>query len=167
MAPVNTAVGRLRRDYKGGRNAVYIVDILPAQAVTVLFLHGAGDQNGHILRDQTQILHDPGPVYGGNDAPQLVGSTPAADLGIRFKALVGIEVPVASGADAYGVDMGIKGDDPAALAHIAQHVALTVDDHPVKTHVLHLFGDAADMPLLLAAFAGNADKLPQEPGHGR
>ena len=165
MAAIDAAVGGLGGDHELdaalglGLAEVLVDDVLPAEAVAVLLLDGAGDEDGDVLGQDAQVLHDPGAVDGGDDAALLVGAAPAADVGVVLIALVGVELPVLDVADAHGVD------DPVAGSHPAQDVALAVDLHLIKAQLLHLGGDAADDALLAAALAGDGHKIPQEAGH--
>ena len=74
------------------------------------FLNRTGYQNGVLVGEQTQILHDLSAVNRADDTAALVGHAASADLGVVLVALVGIEVPVVLVADANGVDVGVKTD---------------------------------------------------------
>ena len=167
MAPVDAAVGGLRGDDELRRHVVLIVDVLPAKAVAVLLLDGAGDQDGDVLGDEVQVLHDLGAVDGGHQTALLIGAAPTADLCVGLIAHVGVEAPVVLVADTHGVNMAIVGNDTGAVAHPAQNVALRVDLHLVEAHLFHLGGNAPDDALLAAALAGDGDQVPQKPGHIR
>jgi hypothetical protein len=52
VAAVDAAVGGLGGDDELRRHLVLVMDVLPAQAVAVLLLHGAGDQILYILGDE-------------------------------------------------------------------------------------------------------------------
>ena len=58
LAAVDVAVGRLGHDHELGPHLAFIDDVLPAQAVAVLFLHRAGDQHRVLIGEEAQILHD-------------------------------------------------------------------------------------------------------------
>ena len=174
VAPVDAAVGGLGGHHELDLAAgvllaleVLVDDVLPAHAVTVLFLDGAHHHDLVAGGDQAQILHDLGAVHGGGHAALLIAAAPAVDDGVVLIALVGVGVPVADVADAHGVDVGVEGDDLVAVAHPADDVAQAVDLHLVIAQLLHLRLDAVDDLLLLTALAGVRDHLPQEPGHVR
>ena len=86
VTPVDAAVGGLGGYHELRGEAVFVVDVLPAQAVAILLLDGGRHQHGHVRGDQAQVLHDLGAVYRGDDAAFLVGTAPAADLGFGLKA---------------------------------------------------------------------------------
>ena len=165
VAPVNAAVGGLRGHHELRRDAVLVVDVLPAQAVAVLLLDRGRHQDRVPLGDEAQVLHDLRPVHGGHHAALLVRAAPAVDDVLGLIALVGVLLPVEDVANAHGVDMPVKGDDLVPLAHPAQRVALGIDLRAVKAQPLHLQDRALDDPLLAAALAGNGDQVPQEFAH--
>ena len=45
LSAVDAAVGRFRRDDEVRADLIFVDDVLPAEAVTVLFLDGAGDED--------------------------------------------------------------------------------------------------------------------------
>ncbi|MPN58192.1 hypothetical protein SDC9_205893 [bioreactor metagenome] len=140
---------------------------MPAEPVAVLLLHRAGDQNGVLVGQQAQILHDLGAVNRRDHAAPLVGSAAPADFGFGFIALIGVEGPVGQLAQAHGVDMSVVGDQGFAGAHPAEGVSHGVQLGLVIAQLLHFGQNPAGYALLLAALAGNADEVPQESGHVR
>ena len=46
LAAINAAICRLGGDYELRANLVFVNDVLPAQAITIFFLNGAGNQYG-------------------------------------------------------------------------------------------------------------------------
>ena len=167
MAPVDAPVGGLRGYHKLRRNAVLLVNILPAEPVAVLLLDRSSHENFIPLGDQPQILHDLRPVDSGHHAPLLVRAPPAIDDVLRLIALIGVPLPVGRVAHAYRVNMPVKGDDLLPRAHPAQSVALRVDLRLVKPQLLHLPDGPPDHPLLLTALAGDGDQVPQKSAHVR
>ena len=172
VAPVDAAVGGFGRHHELDLAAgvlltleVLVDDVLPAHAVTVLFLDGTHHHDLVAGGDQAQILHDLGAVHGGGHAALLIAAAPAEDDGVVLIALIGVGLPVVDVADAHGVDVGVEGDDLVAVAHPADDVAQAVDLHLVIAQLLHLRLDAVDNLLLLTALAGVRDHLSQEPGH--
>jgi uncharacterized Ntn-hydrolase superfamily protein len=61
VAAVDAAVGRLGGDDELGDDLVDVVDVLPAHAVAVFFLHGADDHDLVAVRNEAQVLHDLAP----------------------------------------------------------------------------------------------------------
>ena len=172
VAAIDAAVGGLGGDdelYLAagilGTVEVLIDDGLPAHTVAVLLLHGAHHHDPVALGNQVQILHDLGAVGGGGHAALLVGAAPAIDDLVGLIALIGVGLPVFDVADAYGVDVGVQGDDLVAGTHPTDDIAQLVELHLVIAEAFHLLGDAADHALLLAGFRGDSDHVPQELGH--
>ena len=52
MSTVDTAIGRLSRDYELRNDLVLVVDVLPAHTVAVLFLYGTNDHDLVALRNE-------------------------------------------------------------------------------------------------------------------
>ncbi len=167
VATVDAAVGGLGGDHELGGDAVFLMDVLPAETVAVLLLDGSDHQNLVALGDQVQILHDLGAVDRGDHAALLVGAAAAVDDIVGLVALVGVVLPVGDVADAHGVDVTVEGDDLFAGAHPTKGVALRVDLGLVKAQGFHLLDGALHHALLLAALAGDGDQIPEKLGHGR
>ena len=165
LAAIDAAVCRFRRNDKFRADLVFVDDILPAKAVAVFFLDRTRNQDGVLIGQEAQVFHDAGTVDGGYDAAELVRRAAAADFRFRFKAFIGIEVPVGFVADADGIDMGVEADEGLAGAHVAQDVAHGVDFYFIEIEFAHFFGDAVDVFLFAAAFAGEFDDVPEEAGH--
>ena len=110
LAAVDAAVGGLGGNHEVRADLILVDDVLPAKAVAVLFLNRTGYQNGVLVGEQSQILHDLSAVNRADDTAALVGHAASADLGVVLVALVGIKVPVVLVADANGVDVGVKTD---------------------------------------------------------
>ena len=165
VSAVDAAVRGLGGDDELGLDAVDVVDVLPAHAVAVLFLHGADDHDLVALGDEVHVLHHLGGVRGARHAALLVGSAAAADELVILEALVRVEVPVVAVADAHGVDVGVDGDDLLALAHEAHDVTEAVHLDLVEAQLLHLGLDAGDDLALLAGLAGVRDHGAQERRH--
>ena len=164
MPAIDAAVRRLGGNNEFRRDAVLVVDILPAQAVAVLLLHGGRDKDLVARRDEAEILHDLRAVDRGHHAALLIGTAAAVDDVVRLVALVGIVRPIVAVADA---DVAVKGDDLFAVAHVAQRVPLGVDPRLVKAQRLHLPDGAANHALLLAAFTRDRDEVAEKTGHLR
>jgi len=165
LAAVDVAVGGLGDDHELRADLLLIYEVLPAQAVAVLFLHGAGDQHRIAVVDKAKILHDLGAVDGRDNATQLIRGTAAADLRVILKALIGVEFPVVCVANAHGVDVRVKADEGRSRTQVTEHVAHGVYLDLVKGERLHLLGDALDNRFLAGALAGDAHQVTQEPGH--
>ena len=165
MPAVNAAVRRLGYDYKFGGYAVDIVYVLPAHAVAVLLLHGAGDEYGGAFGYKAKLLHYFSAVNGAYYAAELVARAAAADLRIGLVALVRVEFPVAHLAKANGVYMRVKRNKPFAGTHVAEHVAEAVYLHLIEANGPHLLGYPVYNSLFARAFAGNPYKVPQKAGH--
>ncbi len=58
VTAVDVAVGGLGGDDELGTDLVLVDDVLPAQAVTVFFLNGSGDQDFVFIGEHAQIFHD-------------------------------------------------------------------------------------------------------------
>ena len=58
MSTVDTTIGRLGRDYELRNNFVFVVDVLPAHTIAVLFLYGTNDHDLVALRNEVQVFHD-------------------------------------------------------------------------------------------------------------
>ena len=159
LAAVNPAGGGLGGDHELGPNATLLHEVLPAEAIAVLLLHGAGDQEGVIGRE-IEILDDLAGVNQGGHAALLVAGPPAADDLLVLEALEGVELPVFWVADTHVVDMGIHGDQAPSAANRAQDVSHGIYFHSVEAHCLHLLLDAPDDLLFPAAFAGQGDQVP-------
>ena len=144
---------------------VVVDDVLPAHPVAVLFLDGADDHDPIALGIRSRSFIDLGAVDGGGHAALLVGAASAEDHVLRLISLVGVSLPVAEIADAYGIDMRVDGDDLFALAHPADDVAQAVDLYLIKAQLLHLGLDAQNDFLFFTALTGVRDHLPQETGH--
>src|SRR5699024_868045 len=99
-----------------GHYLVLVVDVLPAHAVAVLFLHGADDHDLVAGGDEVEVLHYLRAVHGGGHAALLVGAAAAVDDLVVLIALVGVVGPVRDVADADRVDVGVDGDDLLAVA---------------------------------------------------
>ena len=160
LAAVDSAVGGLGGNHKFGADLVLVDDVLPAQAVAVLLLNGSRYQNGVTVAEQSQILHDPGSIYGGYKAAALVGYASSSDFGVVLIAFVGVKVPVVLVSDPDGVDVGIKTDEGFSGSHVSQDVAHGVDLHLVKLQLPHLLGNAVDVGFLIAALAGKFHDVP-------
>ena len=167
VATVDAAVGRLGGDDELGLDAIYVVDVLPAHAVAVLFLDAAHDHDLVALGNEVHVLHHLGRVGGGGNAALLVGAATAADELVILEALVRVEVPVVAVANANSVDVAVDGDDLVARAHEAHHVAQAVNLDLVKAELLHLGLDAGHNVALLAGLAGVGDHGAQERSHVR
>ena len=167
LAAVDAVVCRFRGDDEFRTDLVFVDNVLPAEAVAVFFLDRTGDQDGVLVGQEAKVLHDAGAVDGRNDAAELIRRAAAADFRFRFKAFVGIEIPVGLVADADGVDVGVEADEGLAGAHVAQDVAHGVDFHFIEIEFAHFFGNAVDMFLFAAAFTGEFNDVPQETGHIR
>ncbi|MPN05629.1 hypothetical protein SDC9_152880 [bioreactor metagenome] len=162
MAAIDAAVRRFGGNDKLRLDLVLVVNVLPAEAVAVLFLNGGRDQNLVAFRNQAEVLHDLCAVHGGNHAALLVGTAAPVDDVVGFIAFVGILFPVADVADADGVDVSVKRDDFIAGAHPAEGVSFGVDFGLVKAERFHLFDGALDDAFLFTAFAGNRDEIAEE-----
>ena len=138
LTAVDALVCRLRDDHELGRDTHFVVYILPAQTVAVLFLHGACHQHLVSIGDESEILHYLSAVYSRYYAAGLVGGAASADLFIGLIALVGVELPVRQFTQSYGVDMSVIGDDLIARAHDSVYVAHRVGERLVKAEFLHL-----------------------------
>ena len=164
LATVDLAVGRFGTDHELGADLALLDDVLPAEAVAILLLHGAGHQQG-VLVFQSQILDDLAGVDHGGHAPFLIGGTATADDLVIFHPLIGVEGPVGHVADPHGIDVGIHGDQVRAVANIAQHVAHGVDLDLVKADFFHFLLDAQHDALFIAALTRDGDHVAQELSH--
>ncbi|MPM23445.1 hypothetical protein SDC9_69918 [bioreactor metagenome] len=167
MPAVNAAVGRFSGNNKLRRNAVFLMDVLPAEAVAVLFLNGGGDEDFIPFRNEAEVLHDLCAVDGGNHAALLVGSAAPVDDVVGFITLIGILLPVGDVADADGVDMPVERDNLIAGTHPAKGIALRVDFGLVEAKRFHFANGALDNAFLFAAFARNGDQVAEKTGHLR
>ena len=165
VAAVNAAVGRLGYNNKFGGYAVNIVYILPAHAVAVLLLHGAGNKYPCAFGYKAKLLHYLCAVNGAYYAAKLVARAASAYFGFGFIAFIRVEFPVAHFAQANRIYMRIESDKPFAFAHVAQHVAKAVYFNLIKANGLHLLGYPMDNAFLARAFAGYPYKVPQKAGH--
>ena len=172
MPAVDTAVGRLGRNDEFdlascvlGAFEVFVDDGLPAHTVAVLLLHGADNHDLVALGNEIKILHDLCAVSSSCHAALLVAAAAAIDDLVIFVARIRVVRPVLAVADADGVDVGVDGDDFVARAHPADDIAERVDLNLVVAEFFHLFLDAHDNALFLAALAGNGDHIAQKTGH--
>ena len=69
-------------------------------------------------------------------------------------------------AHSHVVDVSVHGEQVPSAADVAQHIAHGIDLHAIETHRLHLLLDPTDDLLLLAAFAGQSNEIPEEAGNG-
>ena len=127
MSTVDTTIGRLGRDYELRNNFVFVVDVLPAHTIAVLFLYGTNDHDLVALRNEVQVFHDLCAVNSTCHTAFLVGTAAAVDDLVSLIALVRICVPVVDVTDTYSIDMGIDSDDLIAFAHPADYVTKTVN----------------------------------------
>ena len=127
MSTVDTAIGRLGRDYELRNDFVFVVDVLPAHTVAVLFLYGTNDHDLVALRNEVQIFHDLCAVNSTCHTAFLVGTAAAVDDLVSLIALVRICFPVVDVTDTYGIDVGIDCDDLVAFAHPADDVTKSVN----------------------------------------
>ena len=174
VSAVDAAIGRFGGDNKLDLSLrlllageVLVDDVLPAHAIAVLLLNGAHHHDLIALGDQVQILHDLRSVDGGCHTALLIGATPAIDDIAGLIALVRVLLPVIDITNAYGINVGVDGDDFLAAAHPANDVAQTVDLHLVITQLFHFGLNAHDHFLLLAALARVGDHVPEKPAHVR
>ena len=146
----------------------YVVDVLPAHAVAVLFLDAAHDHDLVALGDEAHVLHHLGRVGGRSHAALLVGAAAAAD------ELVGPRSPRTGSASQFSMlPMPTVSMWPSMamilspVAHEAHHVAQAVNLDLVKAELLHLGLDAGHNVALLAGLAGVGDHGAQERSHVR
>ena len=167
LAAIDAAVGGFGGYHKFGLQPVFVDDVLPAQAVAVLFLHRSDHDDGAVLGTQAKLFDDlPGINHAGHAAFLIARAAPADGFGV-FVAFVGIKGPVGTVADAHGIDVRVKGDDAGAISDKAEDVAHLVDFDPVEADLFHFFLDTPDHAFFLAAFARDADHIAQESGHFR
>ena len=165
VSSVNAAVRRFRGNDKFRADTALVDDILPAQAVAVLFHDGADDHQLVSLGDQVHILHDLCAVYRGSHAAFLVGTAAAVDHLIVLIAFVRIIRPVLDIADADRIDMGIDRDDLIALSHPADYIPEAVNFHFVKSELLHFRPYTLHDFLFLAAFTRMGNHRAQKCDH--
>ena len=151
VAAVDSAVCRLCGDNALWNDLVYIVDVLPAHAVAVLFLDRAHNHDFISLWNKSQVLHDLGAIGCGSHASFLVAAAAAIDDLICLVSLIWISFPVVDVSDAYSVDMAVDGDDLVSLAHPSDYVSETVDLNLVIAKLLHLFLYSVNDALLFTA----------------
>ena len=165
MTAIDAAVGRLGGDDEFGLDLVFVVDVLPAEAVAVFFLHGCRHEDFVAFRNQAEVFHDLRAVDRGNHAAFLIGTAATVDHVVGFVTGVGVFFPVVDVADADGVDVAVERDDLISGAHPTEGVAFGVDFGLVKAERFHLFDGALDDAFLFAAFAGNRDQIAKELRH--
>ena len=164
LPAVNLAVGRFGADYEFRTYTGLFNNVLPAQAVAILFLNGTGDQQG-ILIFQAQIFNNFTGVYHGGHSALLVRRAASADQLIGFHTFVRVEVPVFDIANTDGINVRVHRQQTRAVADVAQHVAHRIDFNFIEADFFHLFFNAVHHALLIAAFAGDSDHIAQETGH--
>jgi len=166
LPPVDATGRRLRGDDELGPDAALLHDVLPAETVAVLLLHGAGDKKS-VIAGEAEILDDLAGVDQRGHATRLIAGSPAADGLVVLEPLEGIERPVLGVAHTHGVDVGVHSDEMPPRADVAQDIAHGIDLDPVEARRLHFLLDAPDNLLFLAAFAGQGDEVAEEPRNGR
>jgi len=134
-------------------------DVLPAEAVTVLFLDGAGDKQG-IVAVKAQLFDNFAGIDHGCHAAFLVAGSPAEDDLVIFISGVRIMLPVFPVSNTHGVDVGIHGNQVLSGADVPQDIAHGIDFHPVKSHGFHFLFDTLHDFFFLAAFTGNGHHVP-------
>ena len=165
LAAVDAAVCGLCGYDEFRADLVLVDNVLPAQAVAVLFLNRSDHHDLASFRDQVQIFHDPCAVYSGNQTAALVGHAAPADLGVVFITFIGIEGPVVDVSDSYSIDMRVIGDDPVSGSHVADDISLGIDNDLVEVELFHLCCNGVDVSFLVAAFTGILYDSAKKCGH--
>ena len=138
LAAVEAAVGGLGAHDHLGPDPIFFDDVLPAQAVAVLFDDTANEVHREIPV-QAQFLENAARGHHGGDTTLLVRSAAAMDIAATNVPAEGVEAPVGRVADLHGVDVAIEGYDSLAVSDAADHVAEPVDFNLVEAGGPHLF----------------------------
>ena len=163
VAVVDLQAGRLGRDDDFGAQLAFLDDVLPAQAVAILFLHAGDHPDRQLFRHHPEFLQHGDGVDGGDHAALLVGHAAAIDLAVLDDGRIGLDlVPEGDVADVDGVAVAVEGDHARAVADAAEQVAHAVDDDFVVAHLLHGRGHELDHVAFLAAQRGDAGDVFQE-----
>ena len=163
VAVVDLQAGRLGRDDDFRTQLAFLDDVLPAQAVAILFLHAGDHPDRQLFGHQPEFLQHRDGADGGDHAALLVGHAAAVDLAVLDDGRIGLDlVPQGDVAHVDGVAVAVEGDDARAVADAAKQVAHAVDDDLVVAHLLHGRGHELDHVALLAAQGGDAGDVFQE-----
>ncbi len=159
VSAIDAAICRFGRYDKFRGDFVLIMNELPAQTVTVLFLNRSDNQNPGIGRNQIHIFHDLCTIHGGNDAAFLV-RPPRPPISVSVSnPLYGSNFPVVDVANANCVDMAIIGDNLIAISHPAEHVSFGSISTLSKPTFSISIAIRRITPSLISAFAGNCDQI--------
>ena len=165
VTAIDAQAGRFGTDDEFGFEFVFINDVLPAEAVAVFFLDGAGDDE-RVIAFEAEVFDDFAGINHGSHAAFLIRAAAAPNRVVILFAFVGIAFgPQADVADADGVDVGVHRDDVLAVADVAEDVAHRVDFDLVKSDLFHFLFDAQNDFFFVARFAGDRDHVAQKLGH--
>ena len=118
MAAVNTQAGRLGDHNQLGPQAIFINNVLPAQAVAIFLLHGCGHIQGDIIRYAGFLQQRSGVDARGNPAFHVTG-TAAIQNPVLDVAGMRITIPHRQVTGINGIDVAVQrnhiwaGADPA------------------------------------------------------
>ncbi len=91
VAAVDTQAGRLRDHDEIGLQATLIDEVLPAQAVAILFLHRGGHVHGDVVGNPEPFQHRAG-INAGRDSALHVAR--AAAVQDTVLDIAGVRVPI-------------------------------------------------------------------------
>jgi hypothetical protein len=161
MTAIDVQVCRLGNDDEFRLELLFVEQVLPAQAVAVLFHDRAGEIDRELVI-QAQLLDDLARIDHRGHAALLIHSAAAPDLAVFDSRLEGIEAPLLAVAGIDGVNVGVEGNDARPLANPPDNAAQTVHANLVEPDLLHLLLDDLDHLLLFGGKGRRADKVREE-----
>ena len=119
LAAVNTQAGWLGNHDQVRAQTAFIDNVLPAQTVTVFFLHGGGHVQRDIIR-HAGFFEQCGGINARGNSALLIAGTASIEYSVLDISGVWVAIPQGKVAGIHGVRMSIQGNHEWTGAHPAK-----------------------------------------------